>query len=165
MLRLPRARALGIVGQLPGFQGNAPIALKCLMRSKITKPKHKEHIVNEKQLMVELRHPFLVNLVGTLKDAERLFLAMEYIVGGELFGYMGNNDGRVAESVHVPAVRRQRRRLVRSQGRRREADRVLVDQDRETKHQRGRHVRERDAGLAVRLSARRASAPTRERDA
>ena len=25
---LPRARALGIVGQLPGFQGNAPIALK-----------------------------------------------------------------------------------------------------------------------------------------
>ena len=27
---LPRARALGIVGQLPGFQGNAPIALKTL---------------------------------------------------------------------------------------------------------------------------------------
>ena len=55
-----------------------PIALKCLLRSALTKPTLREHVLSEKQLMVELRHPFLVNLVGTFKDSERLFLAMEY---------------------------------------------------------------------------------------
>ena len=64
-----------------------PLALKCLLRSAITKPQMREHVVSEKQLMVELRHPFLVNLIGTFKDSERLFLAMEYIIGGELFSY------------------------------------------------------------------------------
>lgn len=97
------AGAFGTVMLMRHRQDHRPIALKCLLRDEIKKKSHRDHVLSEKRLMVELRHPFLVNLIGTFKDAGRLFLAMEYIISGELFSYMGNNDGRLKPE-EVPFV-------------------------------------------------------------
>ena len=34
------------------------------------------------------RHPFLIELLGAFKDTERLFLAMDYCAGGELYSFL-----------------------------------------------------------------------------
>jgi CRP-like cAMP-binding protein len=88
--------AFGTVMLMRHNVDSRPLALKCLLRDAITKESTKQHVLAEKKIMVELHHPFLVNLVGTFKDSKRLFMAMEYIIGGELFSYMGNRGGMLA---------------------------------------------------------------------
>ena len=43
------------------------------------------HILSEKQILAEADHPFLIQLISTFKDAERLYMVLEYCPGGELF--------------------------------------------------------------------------------
>ena len=42
----------------------------------------------EAQIMMECDFPFLVNLVASFKDAERVYLLLECVMGGEFFTYL-----------------------------------------------------------------------------
>merc|ERR1719401_1592213 len=44
--------------------------------------------------MAMIKHPFIVNLLTTFQDEKRLFMLMEYVNGGELFGYL-RKEGRL----------------------------------------------------------------------
>lgn len=46
--------------------------------------------------MIELQqgNPFFANFYGAFKDSARLFLAMEYIIGGELYNFMTERNGQ-----------------------------------------------------------------------
>jgi serine/threonine protein kinase len=43
------------------------------------------HIMNEKKVIAQLKHPFLVRLHQTYKDKDRLYFLFEPVLGGELF--------------------------------------------------------------------------------
>lgn len=49
-----------------------------------------EHIRAERGILTQIKHPFIVNLLGTFQDDHRLFMVMEYVIGGELFSLLGN---------------------------------------------------------------------------
>ena len=42
-------------------------------------------IQNERRILNNLDHPFVVKLFGTFQDAKRIYFVLEYVVGGELF--------------------------------------------------------------------------------
>lgn len=60
-------------------------ALKILEKEKIVKLKQVEHTLAEKEILVAINFPFIVNMVATFKDNCNLYMALEFAAGGEMF--------------------------------------------------------------------------------
>ncbi|VDK54101.1 unnamed protein product [Cylicostephanus goldi] len=54
----------------------------------VIKTRQVEHVHNEKKVLNQLEHPFIVKLISTDKDDTNLYMIMEFIPGGELFSYL-----------------------------------------------------------------------------
>ena len=67
---------------------DTPVALKLMRRDAVVKARQCKHVLSEKQLLVELRHPFIVRLLATFKDSLHLMMAMEFVSGGELYSLL-----------------------------------------------------------------------------
>ena len=63
-------------------------ALKILAMHDIIRLKQVEHVKNEKTILNEIRHPFIVELMWYHKDKSLLYMLFPYICGGELFSYL-----------------------------------------------------------------------------
>lgn len=50
--------------------------------------KQVEHTNSEREMLVRVRHPFLVNLWGTFGDLHNLYMVMDFVAGGELFSLL-----------------------------------------------------------------------------
>jgi hypothetical protein len=50
--------------------------------------KQVEHTNSEREMLVRVRHPFLVNLWGTFHDVNNLYMVMDFVAGGELFSLL-----------------------------------------------------------------------------
>jgi hypothetical protein len=74
----------------------ATYALKILKKSEILRLKQLEHIKNEVRLLMQVAHPFIVNMHGHLQDDKRLFMLLEYAPGGELFSHL-RRDGHFGD--------------------------------------------------------------------
>ncbi|XDV15190.1 hypothetical protein PO909_015320 [Leuciscus waleckii] len=59
--------------------------------------KQEQHVHNEKEVLMEVNHPFLVRLYWTHHDDRLLYMLMEYVNGGELFSYL-RSRGRFSNS-------------------------------------------------------------------
>eukprot|EP00301_Raphidiophrys_heterophryoidea_P026679 c9267_g1_i1.p1 GENE.c9267_g1_i1~~c9267_g1_i1.p1 ORF type:complete len:447 (-),score=86.73 c9267_g1_i1:430-1770(-) len=82
------------------------IALKILKKAEIIRMKQVHHIKNEKAILEKINHPFIVNLVGYFQDLQHLYLALEYVPGGELFSLLRrkkrfNNDVSVFYAAQI----------------------------------------------------------------
>merc|ERR1719359_2206458 len=62
-----------------------------LKKAAIIRLKQVDHIVSEKNILVMLKHPFIVAMHGCFHDSRFLFLLLEYIVGGEFFTHLRKN--------------------------------------------------------------------------
>ncbi|GLE03200.1 hypothetical protein PINS_up012079 [Pythium insidiosum] len=71
---------------------NGAYALKCLVKSRIVENNLKEHVLNEKRVMVSLDHPFILRLYSTYQDKKYLYLLLELALGGELFTYLRRRE-------------------------------------------------------------------------
>eukprot|EP00037_Helgoeca_nana_P005710 m.53512 g.53512 ORF g.53512 m.53512 type:complete len:354 (-) comp16671_c0_seq1:47-1108(-) len=60
-------------------------ALKILEKAKVVKLKQVEHTLSEKHILDAIDFPFIVKLVASFKDNCNLYMAMEFVVGGEMF--------------------------------------------------------------------------------
>ncbi|RSH87230.1 camp-dependent protein kinase catalytic subunit [Saitozyma podzolica] len=63
-------------------------AIKVLNKEKVIKMKQVEHTNSEREMLVRVRHPFLVNLWGTFQDVSNLYMVMDFVAGGELFSLL-----------------------------------------------------------------------------
>jgi serine/threonine protein kinase len=63
-------------------------ALKTLKKASIIKMKQVDHIISEKSILSNLKHPFIVNMWGSFHDARYIYMVLEYIVGGEFFTHL-----------------------------------------------------------------------------
>jgi len=63
-------------------------ALKILAIHDVIRLKQVEHVKNEKNILKEINHPFLVDLTWSSKDKSFLYMLFPYVSGGELFSYL-----------------------------------------------------------------------------
>lgn len=70
-------------------------ALKIQSKYELVKHSQARGVVQEKNIMAQLHHPFIINLVTTYKDKQRVFMLLEVVQGGELFSLMhkASSDG------------------------------------------------------------------------
>jgi serine/threonine protein kinase len=60
-------------------------ALKAMYKSEIVAHKQQNNVLNEKLVMMNSDHPFVLKLYQTFRDAKSLFMLLEFVQGGELF--------------------------------------------------------------------------------
>lgn len=87
-------------------------AIKVLNKEKVVKMKQVEHTNSEREMLVRVRHPFLVNLWGTFQDVNNLYMVMDFVAGGELFSLLrksqvGDGHQFLALTAAFPQLRRQ----------------------------------------------------------
>lgn len=63
-------------------------ALKVLRKEKILKEQQVDHVKSEKRLLNSVRSVFIIKLLHYFQDETYLYLAMEYMPGGELFRFL-----------------------------------------------------------------------------
>jgi protein kinase A len=82
-------------------------AIKCLKKREIIKMKQVQHIIAEKTILLEISHPFIVNMLCSFQDEKKLFLVLEFVIGGEMFTHLrsaGRFPNDVAKFYHAELV-------------------------------------------------------------
>ncbi len=69
---------------------NRSFAMKCLRKSVIVAMHQEQNILNEKNILDETDHPFILSIFGTFKDELHIYMCLELVLGGELFSYLSN---------------------------------------------------------------------------
>lgn len=75
--------------------GGKHFALKCLQKKQIVRYNLVENILYEKRMMEESNHPFVLKLINTFQDQDRLYMMLEVVPGGELFAFLQKRGGFV----------------------------------------------------------------------
>ena len=85
-------KAIGEAGnaqQQPTPRTSKYFALKILTMHDVIRLKQVEHVKNEKNILMDIKHPFIIDLVWHAKDNKTfLYMIFPYICGGELFSYL-----------------------------------------------------------------------------
>lgn len=63
-------------------------AVKVLKKAQVVKMKQVEHTNDERKMLGEVKHPFLITLWGTFQDSRNLYMVMDFVEGGELFSLL-----------------------------------------------------------------------------
>jgi len=62
--------------------------MKILNKKRLEESDQLEHIKTERAVLQYVEHPFLVRLVYAFQNAEKLYMVMDFINGGELFFHL-----------------------------------------------------------------------------
>lgn len=107
---LPRSLGTGSFGRvhLVRSKHNGRFyAVKVLGKEKVVRMKQVEHTNSEREMLVRVRHPFLVNLWGTFHDVNNLYMVMDFVAGGELFSLLRKSQvsgvGNLASKSYLSA--------------------------------------------------------------
>ncbi|XP_075394277.1 cAMP-dependent protein kinase catalytic subunit PRKX-like [Tenrec ecaudatus] len=73
-------------------------ALKVMSIAEVIRLKQEHHVHNEKSVLLEVSHPFIIQLLWTAHDESFLYMLMEFVPGGELFSYL-RSRGRFPSNV------------------------------------------------------------------
>ncbi|VDP62749.1 unnamed protein product [Schistosoma mattheei] len=65
--------------------------MKKLKKHYIVETKQQEHVINEKNILMETNHEFIVKLYRTYKDQRYLYILLEVCLGGELWTLLRNS--------------------------------------------------------------------------
>lgn len=63
-------------------------ALKIMSIVEVVKLKQIEHVKNEKYILEQITHPFIIKLLWTHHSDQYLYMLLEYVPGGELFSLL-----------------------------------------------------------------------------
>ena len=78
--------------QLVADKQEVTYALKAVNKNHVVRHNQIPHILNERAVMMELNHPFVVRLHRTLRDNNFLYFLLEPSMGGELFSILRARD-------------------------------------------------------------------------
>lgn len=69
-------------------QTKVTYALKMVNKQQVVATHQQAHILSEKETMLQMQHPFLIELFATYKDANMIYFLLEPVMGGELFSLL-----------------------------------------------------------------------------
>ncbi|KAM6526975.1 cAMP-dependent protein kinase catalytic subunit [Fusarium solani] len=72
-------------------------AVKVLKKAQVVKMKQVEHTNDERRMLADVKHPFLITLWGTFQDTKNLYMVMDFVEGGELFSLLRKSGGKSCE--------------------------------------------------------------------
>ncbi|CAK89494.1 unnamed protein product (macronuclear) [Paramecium tetraurelia] len=64
-------------------------AMKEMSKAKIIAKRSVNSVLNERNLLTQFKHPFLINMVYSFQDRENLYLVMDLLTGGDLRQHLG----------------------------------------------------------------------------
>jgi protein kinase A len=80
-------------------------AIKVLKKLQVVKMKQVEHTNDERKMLQQVKHPFLITLWGTFQDSKNLYMVMDFVEGGELFSLLRKSQvGRFLPSLRFVRV-------------------------------------------------------------
>ena len=88
MLRTLGTGSFGRVHLVQSRHNQRFYAVKVLKKAQVVKMKQVEHTNDERKMLGEVKHPFLVTLWGTFQDPRNLYMVMDFVEGGELFSLL-----------------------------------------------------------------------------
>ena len=59
-----------------------------MSKAKLVSKRSVNSVMNEKALLSQLKHPFLINIHYAFQDRENLYIALDYVTGGDLRHYL-----------------------------------------------------------------------------
>ena len=85
----------GKVSLVQHKQSRQVYALKAMLKSEIVAHKQQTNVINEKNVMIQCNHTFVLRLHTTFKDLKKLYMLLEFVQGGELFSVLhtATSDG------------------------------------------------------------------------
>lgn len=63
-----------------------------MSKAKVISKKSVASVLNERNFLARLSHPFIVNMIYGFQDRESLYLIMDYLDGGDLRYHLGNRQ-------------------------------------------------------------------------
>ena len=58
--------------------------MKEMSKARIITKRSVKSVINERQILAQLKNPFIVNMYYAFQDRENLYLVMDYLSGGDL---------------------------------------------------------------------------------
>ena len=68
------------------------VVVKIMSKSLLLRRRQVQHILNEKSVLAKTESPFIVSLKASFQDSFFLYLVLEYVQGGELFGLLTKSE-------------------------------------------------------------------------
>ena len=68
-------------------------AMKILSKKLLKRKKQEEHTKTERDLMVKINSPFIVNIKSAFQDSTKLYIVSEFMQGGDMFFHL--HDGQI----------------------------------------------------------------------
>lgn len=96
MLRTLGTGSFGRVHLVQSKHNQRFYAIKVLKKAQVVKMKQVEHTNDERRMLGEVKHPFLITLWGTFTDARNLYMVMDFVEGGELFSLLRKSGVRIS---------------------------------------------------------------------
>ena len=90
-LKIMRTLGQGTFGRVKLVQSNTSklvYALKCMQKQQIKQAHQERNIMNEKCILIECKHPLILELYQTYMNKNEIFMLMEMVQGGELWTYI-----------------------------------------------------------------------------
>ncbi|EAY01569.1 AGC family protein kinase [Trichomonas vaginalis G3] len=75
-------------------------AMKTIHKARLIKEKKVHTVIAERNILVKVNHPFIVNIKYAFQNETKLYIGMEYVPGGELFHMM-----QIVENLPMKAIR------------------------------------------------------------
>ncbi|KAJ9528355.1 hypothetical protein QJQ45_014333 [Haematococcus lacustris] len=79
------------------------VALKLYKRAKLTAIE-RHQVAREIKLHINLCHDSIIAMYAAWKDRNYVYMALEWAPGGDVYGYLRANRGRLSEEVAVPLI-------------------------------------------------------------
>lgn len=76
-------------------------AMKILKKKNIEKRKQEEHVLTERNVLVEVKHPFIIRMFYSFQNERKLFFILEYCPGGELFNFLQKRKIFTEDQVYI----------------------------------------------------------------
>lgn len=101
MLSILGTGTFGVVKLVQHATSSETYALKILQKQQIVQYQQQENVMNEKNILMQSTHPFILRLFATYQDKNRLYMLLELVQGGELFTLLHNSENKRLPDDHA----------------------------------------------------------------